>query len=115
MKPDAAAIKKDLTMRLDEVQKRPMLKAITKVTPILAKSTIKTMAKPPTILTFRNAVSRQVSAPVNVTRVGNISTIRSVALVPVNRKTTPRMMYEDEERAFPKPAYSYSCLCLLPS
>ncbi|KAG5898149.1 hypothetical protein JTB14_034005 [Gonioctena quinquepunctata] len=110
MKPDAAAIKKDLTMRLDEVQKRPMLKAITKVTPILAKSTIKTMAKPPTILTFRNAVSRQVSAPVNVTHVGNISTIRSVASAPVNRKATPRMMYEDEERAFPKPAYSYSCL-----
>lgn len=112
-KPDSTPVKKDLTAKLEEIEKKqkPLVKTITKVTPILAKPVVKTIAKAPTILTFRNTVSRQIGSPINVTHVGNITAVRTVAPATVNRKTTTtRIIYEDDERTFPKPAYSYSCL-----
>nr|XP_023012519.1 forkhead box protein J1.2-like [Leptinotarsa decemlineata] len=111
IKPEATAIKKDLRMRLEEAQgKKPLIKSITKVTPILAKP-VKTLPKPPTILTFRNAVPRPVApAPISASQVTNLTTLRTVSTTPVNRKVHPRVIYDDSDRIFPKPAYSYSCL-----
>ncbi|KAJ8931797.1 hypothetical protein NQ314_015253 [Rhamnusium bicolor] len=112
IKPETATAKKDLLHRLDEIEeKKPVYKAITKVTPILAKPAIKTITKAPTILTFRNAISRQISPPINVTHVTNVTTVRTMAPANVRKQINhSRIIYEDEERAFPKPAYSYSCL-----
>ncbi|KAJ8952136.1 hypothetical protein NQ318_018472 [Aromia moschata] len=113
LKPEAVGVKKDLLTKLDEVEvKKPIIKAITKVTPILAKPAVKTIGKPPTILTFRNAISRQIASPISVSHLNNVTTVRTVAPVNINRKqiNNNRIIYEDEERSFPKPAYSYSCL-----
>lgn len=112
IKPEAATVKKDLLNRLDEIEeKKPVFKAITKVTPILAKPAIKTITKSPTILTFRNTISRQINAPISVSQISNVATIRTVAPASVKKHiNNNRIIYEDEERAFPKPAYSYSCL-----
>ncbi|CAH1115010.1 unnamed protein product [Psylliodes chrysocephalus] len=111
IKPENQTVKKDLTYRLAEVvEKKPMIKTITKVAPILAKPVVKTLTKP-TILTFRNAVNRSIASPMSVTQVNNITTIRTVAPSTINRKVVnTRPLYGDDERAFPKPAYSYSCL-----
>ncbi|XP_028142362.1 uncharacterized protein LOC114336235 isoform X2 [Diabrotica virgifera virgifera] len=112
IKPDNPTVKKDLTCKLEEVvEKKPVIKTITKVTPILAKPAVKTITKAPTLLTFRNTVNRTIGTPINITQVNNIATIRTVAPSTINRKIlNGRPLYDDEERAFPKPAYSYSCL-----
>ncbi|CAH1155993.1 unnamed protein product [Phaedon cochleariae] len=113
-KPEVTTVKKDLTMKLEEiVDKKPIFKTITKVTPILAKPVVKALAKPPTILTFRNAVARQVASPISVTHLSSVSTLRTAQThaAPLSRKTAPRDSYIDvDDRAYPKPAYSYSCL-----
>ncbi|KAK9892867.1 hypothetical protein WA026_022548 [Henosepilachna vigintioctopunctata] len=108
MKQEAAIVKKDLIRSLNEVEEKPRLKTITKVTPILAKQTLKTITKPaPTVLTFRNAIQK----PINITQVNNISAVRAVVSTNTNRKQQfNNRVFDDEERAFPKPAYSYSCL-----
>ncbi|CAG9830065.1 unnamed protein product [Diabrotica balteata] len=112
IKPDNPTVKKDLTCKLEEVvEKKPVIKTITKVTPILAKPAVKTITKAPTLLTFRNTVNRTIASPINITQVNNIATIRTVTPSTINRKIlNGRPLYDDEERAFPKPAYSYSCL-----
>lgn len=111
LKPENASIKKDLTGRLEEIEKKPVIKTVTKVTPILAKPAIKTIGKTPTILTFRNAVNRTLGPSINVTHLNNITTLRTVTPPTINRKVmNSRPIYEDDERTFPKPAYSYSCL-----
>ncbi|KAJ8982430.1 hypothetical protein NQ317_007778 [Molorchus minor] len=112
LKPEAASVKKDLSNRLEEMgEKKPaVIKAITKVTPILAKPIVKTLAKAPTILTFRNTVSRQITAPINISHINNITAVRTVATNLNNRKQINNRIIYDDERAFPKPAYSYSCL-----
>lgn len=112
--PAITTVKKDLNMKLNELHDRkPLLKAITKVTPILAKPTVKTIAaKPPTILTFRNTVSnRQLTAPI-ISQVGNVTTVRTMAPANINQRkiASNKTVYDDGERIFPKPAYSYSCL-----
>lgn len=67
IKQEADTVKRDLIHKLEEdevevEERKPVFKAITKVTPIINKPTVKTISasKPPTLLTFRNAVSRQV-------------------------------------------------------
>lgn len=106
IKQDATIVKKDLSRTLNDVEEKPVFKTITKVTPILAKPTIKTISKAPTVLTFRNTVAK----PINITQVNNITAVRTV--VPTNKKNfnNNRVMIDDDERAYPKPAYSYSCL-----
>ncbi|XP_045474595.1 uncharacterized protein LOC123680643 [Harmonia axyridis] len=109
IKQEATVVKKDLIRSLNDVEEKPVLKTITKVTPILAKPTVKTLTKPPTVLTFRNAVAK----PINITQVNNITTVRTVVPTNANRKifnNNNRVIIEDDERAYPKPAYSYSCL-----
>ncbi|KAL3268288.1 hypothetical protein HHI36_007409 [Cryptolaemus montrouzieri] len=109
IKQEAAVVKKDLIRSLNDVEDKPILKTITKVTPILAKQTIKTVTKPvPTVLTFRNTIPK----PINITQVNNIAaSVRATVPVNANRKQQfNNRVFDDEERIFPKPAYSYSCL-----
>lgn len=96
---NSIAVKKDLIASLDNVngllrhsvvnhqQERkhtPILakqqsQTFTKVvTPILAKTIVKNVAKTtPTLLSFRNAVQRQLTSPVTVSQVSNITSIRA--------------------------------------
>ncbi|XP_060530066.1 uncharacterized protein LOC132704199 isoform X2 [Cylas formicarius] len=113
MKAEASSVKKDLLNRLEGVEdKKPIIKTITKVTPILAKQPIKTITtktSTPTLV-FRNAV-RQVTTPI-LAQVSNVGTLRTVAPT-ANKKSiiaNSNIIFDDEERAYPKPAYSYSCL-----
>ncbi|XP_044753514.1 uncharacterized protein LOC123312955 isoform X2 [Coccinella septempunctata] len=102
-------VKKDLIRSLNDVEEKPILKTITKVTPILAKPAIKPVTKTPTVLTFRNTVTK----PINITQVNNITTVRTVVPAHTNKKNfnnNNRIIIDDDERAYPKPAYSYSCL-----
>lgn len=123
VKADAGTVKKDLLYKLegiDTVQKKrilpaPILKPVTKVTPILAKPTlkpiaIKTAQSSPSFV-FKNAV-RQV-----VAQVGNSMTIRTVPTSTLSQATqrktitvTKPIPQQEDYRVFPKPAYSYSCL-----
>ncbi|CAG9862195.1 unnamed protein product [Phyllotreta striolata] len=105
-KAEKSVVKKDLSSKLSEaIERKPIIKTVTKVTPVLAKSVVKTITKTPAILTFRNAINKSI----NVTPVSNIAALRTVASSTINRKLVNRAIYDDE-RAFPKPAYSYSCL-----
>lgn len=106
MKQEPNQVKKDLLKRLsdeDRDEKPPVLKTISKVTPIIAKTPAKTL-RTPTLLTFRNTINRQVNSPITVAQVN--STVRTLTN---NRKLNNRFS-EDGERVYPKPAYSYSCL-----
>lgn len=115
----AKLVKKDLMGKLDgedekEEDEKPVIKSVTKVTPILSKPVVKTVVKTstPTLLSFRNAVQRQLSSPVAVAQISNLGTVRTITTTPHGARkqqfTTSR--FNDEERVFPKPAYSYSCL-----
>ncbi|ENN74983.1 hypothetical protein YQE_08440, partial [Dendroctonus ponderosae] len=114
---DASVVKKDLLNRLEAVEvaahkPAPSPKSLPKVIPILAKSSLKPLAiraapTTPTIV-IKNALG-QITTPV-ITQV-NSMTIRTVPTT-VGRKSygTPRLFDAIEGRAYPKPAYSYSCL-----
>ncbi|XP_050305141.1 uncharacterized protein LOC126742534 isoform X2 [Anthonomus grandis grandis] len=136
IKADTATVKKDLLNRLESVEKKrleiaekrvpqprpplqPVIKSVSKVTPILAKPTIKpiTIRAPnatPTIV-IKNAVQRTATHPV-LTRITNPVTIRTVPaniITTVQRKNVAiQKTFEpvDDIPAYPKPAYSYSCL-----
>ncbi|KAF7282128.1 hypothetical protein GWI33_003139 [Rhynchophorus ferrugineus] len=126
LKSDNSSVKKDLLNRLEGIESvpkkpapPPVIKTITKVTPILAKPplkpiTVKTTHSNPTIV-IRNP-SKQVTAPL-ITQMGNITTIRTLPTHAfshaVQRKTVavPKPVDRTEDqRTYPKPAYSYSCL-----
>lgn len=96
---------------------KPVIKTITKVTPVLSKPVVKTTVvkqSTPTILSFKNAVQRQLNSPVSVAQINNLGTVRTITTTTqTSRKqqlTTYRLFEEEETRTYPKPAYSYSCL-----
>lgn len=113
-------VRKDLTQKLDDVEVvekkttvvQPIYKTITKVTPIAAKQTVKTVTKTPTLLTFRNTVTKQIGLPITVTQVSSV--VRNATTGTINRKININNnkcnFNNSDERSFPKPAYSYSCL-----
>lgn len=96
---NSISVKKDLIASLDNVngllrrnvvvqQERKPTQMLAKqqsqqtytkvVTPILAKTIVKSVAKTtPTLLSFRNAVQRQLTSPVTVSQVSNITSIRA--------------------------------------
>ncbi|XP_030746127.1 uncharacterized protein LOC115874962 [Sitophilus oryzae] len=127
LKTDTSSVKKDLLNRLegfDTTQKKhtpsPVM-PITKVAPILAKPalakpiTLKTTNSNPTIL-IRNPV-KHITTPI-ITQLGSITTIRALPANAlshaIHRKsvnvTKPVDRTTEDHRAYPKPAYSYSCL-----
>lgn len=120
MKAEAAVVKKDLLKKLDSplivektVEKRtPIIKTINKVTPILSKSIVKTVTKTaPTLLSFRNTVNRQLSSPVTVAQLTNLGTVRTITTNHGRKQQfNNNRMFDEDVKAFPKPAYSYSCL-----
>ncbi|KAJ3643734.1 hypothetical protein Zmor_026426 [Zophobas morio] len=112
IKQDTNQVKKDLLKRLGDDErddKPPILKTVSKMTPILAKPPAKTITKTPTLLTFRNTVNKQIHSPITVAQVNSINTVRTVSSTTGSRKINNRYS-EDGERVYPKPAYSYSCL-----
>lgn len=114
IKTEANSVKKDLNKIEEvkeikiEIEEKPIIKtSLNRVTPILSKTVVKAVHKTPTLLTFRNTVQRQLSSPVTVAQISNIQTVRPITTVrkqPINRS------YDNSQRAYPKPAYSYSCL-----
>lgn len=117
IKQDTNQVKKDLIKRLggdDKDDKPTILRAITKVTPILSKPVpARTMSKGPAILTFKNAVNRITSSPITVAQVNNITTVRTVTTSTTNNNRklhNNNRLYDEIVKVYPKPAYSYSCL-----
>lgn len=110
MKNEAVSVKKDLLNKLEDVESKPIVKAtatLTKITPVVTKTLVKTVTKPPTLLTFKNAVQRHLqSSPVAVAQINNIGTVRTIATIrkPINKAIS------EFTKPYPKPAYSYSCL-----
>lgn len=107
---ESYTFKKDLSHKLEEVEtKKTHLKSTPKTTPSLTKPIVKVTNKP-TLLSFRNAVQRQMASPITVTQINNLGTVKTVT--PTSRKSqiNNRNVIDDDQRAFPKPAYSYSCL-----
>ncbi|XP_044269377.1 forkhead box protein P1 [Tribolium madens] len=110
MKQEANQVKKDLLKRLsdeDREDKPPVLKTISKVTPIISRPPARTITKP-TLLTFRNTINKQVNSSITVAQVSHVTTVKTVTST--NRKLNNNRFSEDGERIYPKPAYSYSCL-----
>lgn len=109
---DTNLAKKDLTQKLDEVEnKKSLLKITNKSTPSVTKPIVKSVSKPTTLLSFRNAVHRQMSSPVTVAQINNLGTVKTITTA-TSRKSqiNNRSIIDDDQRAYPKPAYSYSCL-----
>lgn len=73
-KEAAKVVKKDLKLGGDEVEEKPVIRNVPKVTPIINKPVVKAVMKTstPTLLSFRNAVQRQLSAPVAVAQISNL-------------------------------------------
>lgn len=108
MKQEANGVKNNLIKKLEAVEK-PVLKTISKVTPILRKQTIKTIKgvrAPTTLLAFRNPEDH-----INITQVNNVTSIETITSQPFNtKKVYTNRIITKEELSYPKPAYSYSCL-----
>lgn len=108
-------VKKDL-IKTEKVEKqeKPIMKTIvTKVTPVITKPVVKatvTKSSTPTLLTFRNTVQRQIGTPVTVTQISNLRTIATSNHTARKQQFNNNRLFEEEERSYPKPAYSYSCL-----
>lgn len=97
----------------EEIKKPAPVKSVTKLTHVIAKPVVVKATTTPALLSFRNTVQRQINAPVTITSISN----NSLRAVPTTNHTTARKqqfnnnrLYEEEERSYPKPAYSYSCL-----
>lgn len=98
----------------------PPVKTLTKVTHVIAKPVVVKTTTTPTLLSFRNAVQRTVHAPVTI--ISSTNHLRTVPTTHHHHTTTIRKqqqqfnnnnnhrLFDDEERSYPKPAYSYSCL-----
>ena len=112
IKMESSSVKKDLMSKLngDVVEeKKPVLKTITKVTPIVSKPVVKTITRTPTLLSFKNTVQRQLPTPITVTQINNLSAMRTLSQRKQQFSSNNRM-YDEDIRIYPKPAYSYSCL-----
>lgn len=129
VKADPNVVKQDLLNRLegiDSIQKKKtqttttaVIKSVSKVTPILAKSslkpiTIRSAQSSPTFV-IKNALG-QVTTPV-ITQVNSAMTIRTIPTTvisqTVQRKSLVNLQKKEDTpdmRPYPKPAYSYSCL-----
>lgn len=87
--------------------KRPISKTIKVSSPSVTKPIVRsthTENKGTSVLNIKNAIQRQLSN--NVSQVNN----GSVRVVTQGRKHQYNGRYNDEEKVYPKPAYSYSCL-----
>lgn len=110
LKGDTISVKKDLAQKFEEVEiKRPILKTTSKTTPTVTKPIIKSVNKTSTVLTFRNAVQRQLSSPVTVAQINNLGTVRTIT-ASVRKPQVINRTIDENQRSFPKPSYSYSCL-----
>lgn len=110
-------VKRDILKKMDNhEEKKPFVKSVTKVMPILAKPVVKTVVKTsaPTLLSFKNAVQRQLNSPVTVAQISNLGTVRTITTsnhaARKQQMNDYRLIEEEDTRAYPKPAYSYSCL-----
>lgn len=106
-------VKKDLLNKMEYEDRKPLIKSITKVAPILSKPVVKAVVKTPTLLSFRNAVQRQLSSPVTVAQISNLGTVRTITTsshTARKQQFNSTRLFEDNDRVYPKPAYSYSCL-----
>lgn len=108
----AEIVKKDL-IKIEMVQQEDIKPIVTKITPVITKPVVKaTVVKSsaPTLLSFRNTVQRQLNSPVAVTQISNFRTITTSNHTARKQQFNNNRIFEEEERAYPKPAYSYSCL-----
>lgn len=111
LKADVNIAKKDLTQKLDEVEtKKSLLKSTPKSTPSVTKPIVKTVNKSPTLLSFRNAVQRQMSSPVTVAQINSLGTVKTITSTALRKSQINNRNVDEDQRPFPKPAYSYSCL-----
>lgn len=119
------SVKKDLIKieKIDEeeVEEKVKIKAIplktfTKVTPVIhPKPVVLKTTTTPALLSFRNTVQRQISTtPVTIITNNNL---RAVPTSNNNNQTARKQQFNnnrlfdtEDERSYPKPAYSYSCL-----
>lgn len=95
------------------VQKRIITKTVTKTPTIIARPVVKVVkSTTPALLSFRNTVQRQINSPVTVAQISNLRSIAtSTAHTAVRKQPISNgRVFQEDERAYPKPAYSYSCL-----
>ncbi|GLV44456.1 jumeau [Carabus blaptoides fortunei] len=101
----ATELKTEIVKKDISVEKRPIGKTIKVTTPFNGRSVVRTEVKSQhSLLNIKSAIQKQLST-------NQFNGIGSVRVVQTARKQHyNNRHYSEDEKAYPKPAYSYSCL-----